>query len=680
MKKVLSLVTALSICGTIFSGMTAFAGDNDVEIIVEAEKYTWTENFPNGGIVDDANASGGKYIEFQGTEMAEGEYAAVYYNVFVPESGQYDIEIAASDLSSEYLSPWYLRVNGGEYFYSARESENASTNPKVKNYSVNMTLQAGKNEIAIGVDQKRAAGDIYILRADYIKLVKTADADQGKLLEAENYLKADGTVDTRNQVKDSSNNFASSASGGEYIIMDSGASAEYRVYSPYNGKFNLELTVNSFALPNLADQFTITVNDTDYVIGADGSAVVSQYPDQALWGVAMYKMTNAAGIPLNKGFNKVVISNTASNAKSLYLDCVTFVEMPANIAVEAESSADKTSANKTSAFTSGGAYERMGSDGLYVANTFDVKVDGEYTLDMIIGAKIADADSDYLGYVSIQIDNGEVIQLNADGTEAENFEDKNCTLDSVAYPDATDEAKNMKRYILDEPVYLTAGSHTIKFSNALNQALDSGYANVFFDKFDLILNTEIAEAELTAPKNLLALDESVKTDFIAVSAEGVRIADEKAERSYSSSAPEIASVDADGIVTAHNPGKAVITATVIANGEETDISTEIRVVKLVSDTPVVVQNVIKNDDSLRIDAFAAGDVTKSVWFIAAVYGVENGKQTSLKGAELLDKADFDLYNISSFTVPVQAESGDEVVLFTWQADNLVPVCEAIKVE
>lgn len=680
MKKVLSLVTALSICGTIFSGMTAFAEDNDVEIIVEAEKYTWTENFPNGGIVEDEAASGGKYIEFQGSEMADGEYAAVYYNVFVPESGQYDIEIAASDLSSEYLSPWYLRVNGGEYFYSARESENASTNPKVKNYSVNMTLQAGKNEITIGVDQKRAAGDIYILRADYIKLVKTADADQGKLLEAENYLFAEGSVDTQNQEKDSSYKFASSASGGEYIIMDSGESAEYRVYSPYNGKFNIELTVNSFTLPNLADQFTMTVNDTEYVINADGSAVVSQYPDQALWGVAMYKMTNAAGITLNKGFNKVVISNTASNAKSLYLDCVTFVEMPANIAVEAESSADKTSTYKTSSFTSGSAYERMGSDGLYVANTFDVKVDGMYTLDMIIGAKIAAADSDYLGYVNIQIDDGEEMQLNADGTEAENFTDKNCTLEAVAYPDATDEAKNMKHYILDEPVYLTAGSHTITFRNALNPALDSGYANVFIDKFDFILNTEIAEAELTAPKNLLAIDESVETDFIAVSAEGVRIADEKAERSYSSSNPEIASVDADGIVTAHNPGKAVITATVIANGEETDISTEIRVVKLISDTPVVVQSVTKNEDSVKIDAFAAGDVTKSVWFIAAVFGVENGKQTSLKCAELLDKADFDLYNISSFTVPAQAETGDEVVLFTWQSDTLVPVCEAIKVE
>lgn len=679
MKKILSLVVALSMSGTILSGLHALADDN-VEILIEAEKYVWTENFPNGGINSDETASGGKYIEFNGTELGEGEYAAVYYNVFVPESGQYDIEISASDLNSDYFSPWYLRVNGGEFFYAARESENASTCSKVKNYVVNMTLQAGKNEIVLGVDKTRAVDNTYIMRADYIKLTKTADTDQGRLLEAENYLVANGSIDTQNQEKDNTYTFASSASGGEYIVMNSNASAEYRIYSPYNGRFNIEFVVNSFNLENLADQFTIAVNGAEYVIGQNGSATVSQCPGQAQWGVAMYNMTNAAGIQLNKGFNKIVISNTSSNAKPLYLDFVKFVEMPADISVEAESSSDKTSENRPSIVTSGGAYERMGVADLYITNTVDIKIAGTYTLDMIIGAKIAAGDSDYLGYANIIIDGGEEMRLTADDTG----EGKNCTLVSTPYPDSSDESKFMKIYTFDEPLYLDEGIHTFTFKNVMNTTLadesNEGYVNVFLDKFDLTLNTGIAEAELTVPKNLLAPGESVASEFIAVSAEGVRIPDDAAERAYHSSNPEIASVDPDGVITANNPGKAVINATVNVNGEDIDISTEIRVVKLVSETPVVVQGVSKGEDYVKIDTFAAGDVSKNVWFIAAVFGVENGVQTSLKHASLLDRSEFDLYNISSFTIPAAAEAGDEVMLFTWQADTLVPVCEAIKVE
>ncbi|MBP3361063.1 MAG: beta-galactosidase [Clostridia bacterium] len=175
MKKIVSMITALSMLGSLLFSLKVFAAGS---IKVEAEEYvsaasgmgvrTDTPEFSNGSILIYAKApqkSGDCYIE---------------YKVKSPAGGAYKVSAVTTLLSSRFTADYFIEVNGGERINAAVEAKTVKTIPSktypdtVLEYEFGtLELEKGENTIRIilNTDDVRSDG-LLVFYMDYFELTE----------------------------------------------------------------------------------------------------------------------------------------------------------------------------------------------------------------------------------------------------------------------------------------------------------------------------------------------------------------------------------------------------------------------------------------------------------------------------------------------------------------------------
>ncbi|MBP3360360.1 MAG: Ig-like domain-containing protein [Clostridia bacterium] len=650
----------------------------------------------------------------------------VRYEIFAEKSGMYMMYIKSNtpaiSSSGNYTmhSPYAVEINNAGAFSidGSIHTENAlgqtnligttyykegTTHYQYARFSVPVYLNEGKNDIKFVVTGKRGVDATYNFQLDFFTFEYMNDG-------AEIIVNAEDTIGGNASIADVAE---SNATGGKYYYLYKNNStenvyADYAVYAPVEGEYELEFAgthprtyLSGFSVAVNGKKF-VTHGGVDETTGYPDATISDDVTTEAITAPDFMKYTTKETVHLNKGVNIVRAQTETPNRQSstasrvlFGLDYIKFTSavMPA---VEAETI--------TTNVLDGSACGRIpttGSSGemLYMINipatkdtesglyntigaaelkyTVNVPVEGNYDMyiDMCGYVEADDVNYSYRAPIKMKVDNGDAQRLAAEGTYTN--KDKSTThlegnitkaanLDvGTAYDHiiAAAVAGYFGKYKLNTPLNLTAGLHEITF--IVDDVAANSVALAALDKFELKMEQTANTVVVKAYDNTLTEGEMTAVTANVFDAHGILM---EGDVTYTSSAPEIASVDESGNITANNVGRAIITAT--ANGKMA--TTEIYVYD--ADNKFVILGAEKLSDGVNVKSVIGDtELTSVPELIAATYHDVIGTDSTLDDVGTVHMTVGNNGSVSNTKIEVENMTKNAVV-FAWDSlKGMIPL-------
>lgn len=672
----------------------------------------------NGTRVADTVRGTNKYLKLSGTYDASNK-PYVRYEIFAEKAGMYMMYIKSNtpaiSSSGNYTmhSPYAVVINnsGNISFDGSIHTENASgaTNligttyykEGTKHYqyarfSTPVYLNEGKNDVKFVVTGARAADTTYNLQLDYFTFEYMNDGSE-IIVGAENTIGGNASI---TEVTDAN------AIGGKYYHLyknnySENVYSDYAVYAPVAGEYTLEFAgthprtyLSGFSVSVNGKKFT-THGGVDATTGYPDATLSDDVTAATITKYDFIKYTAKETVHLNKGVNIVRAQSETTNKLSdtasrvlFGLDYIKFT--PATMpSVEAETITtnvlEGSSCGRTLATGASGEMLYMINVGatkdadtnLYNINgvaelkyTVNAPVAGNYDMyiDMCGYVEADDVNYSYRAPIKLKVDNDEAVRLATAGTYTNKDKSKtdlegNITkvtdLDVGTSSDAIIAnaiAGFFGRYKLTTPLNLTAGVHEITF--IVDDVAANSVALAAVDKFELKMEQMADAIILNASDNTLIKEETATVESTVIDTAGVAM---DATVTYTSSAPEIASVDANGNITANNLGRAVITATA---GNAT-ATAEIFVFD--DANKFIILGAEKLADGVNVKSVIGDESPSSVpALIAATYGEVNGIAATLDGVVSGAMTVGNNGSVSNTKITIDGMA-DKAVVYAWDS-------------
>lgn len=541
----------------------------------------------------------------------------VTYEVFAEKSGVYTMYTVASinptTKGANYgvWSPYTITINGDSSFAfegTAHTASNtalgtthyayASGNNQFAKYKAPIYLQAGKNEIKYTITGGRETDGKSQFELDYFTFEYEGNNEEFIKVNAEDAIGgyAQGIVATEDTNADGGAYYAVNGAQfnkGEAATADP-VYLDFIVNAPHTGEYTLEFAGGHPRAYLSPMAIVINGDEVNRIKNYDESKLADGYatndpntynPDlvgEVLKASDFWKFTSKKTVTLNKGINKVRVQadyprkNGTKDQHLFYLDYLKFTPVSTG-PVEGESGTivggkewepvSGASGGKFMRFSANASTTPVASATYTViapaAGTYDVYFD-------MAGYINATDDASYAP-IKFKVDENDAVRLNTAG----NFiTEKGGTADTALEATVTKEDSiniddsngnfngKFARYKLIGGIVLTKGSHTISF--IADKVLNNTHMYFALDKFELVPESgqELQSVSLNIPNQTIAATETANATISLIDTNNTLMSSDNAAVTYTSSTPGVASVSEDGTITAHNPGKTLITATV----------------------------------------------------------------------------------------------------------------------
>ncbi len=744
-RKLISMLCASAIALSMMSvtGFAAFNSDwsdgNPATGRIEGE-FAANILKTNGTSVEQVrgSASGGKTLRFNDTYNPDNQ-PYVIYEIFAEKSGIYEMHARTSIHATsakgqcDLFSPYTITINNSDTFSfegaaQARISQfykyGAASGEIFAGYNAPVYLEAGKNEIKFTITgASKNGGGKYLFEIDFFTFEYKEDNTEFVKVSAENAIggsKLGGYAPAANEKAD----------GGSYYQINSTEVAngeklddtylDYIVNAPHTGEYVLEFAA-SHPRQYLSPMSIVINGDVENRIkNYDESKIENGYatnapntynPDlvgEVLTANDFWKFTTKKTVTLNKGINKVRVKadyprkNGEQDQYLFYLDYLKFTPV-ATGPVEGESGTPVGCKEwEPVSGASGGKFMRFSANASttpVASSTYTIiaPVEGRYDVyfDMAGYIDAIDANSSFAP-IKFKVDENDAVRLNTAG----NFiTEKGGTADTALEATVTKEGSididdsngnfngKFARYKLIDGIELTKGSHTISF--IADAVVNNTHMYFALDKFELVpvSGQELESVSLNIQNQTIATTETANATISLIDINNTMMSSDNAAVTYTSSKPGVASVSEDGTITAHNPGKTLITATV--DGKE---DTKAVYVYDAANPFVIINAAIKEGvvDVETAVGSAVGDagLTTVPILIAAEYNPSGGLKTTLDNlvtAEMnvnKNTADTGSNPVVRHTVIDIADSYENVDIFAWDSleglGSMFSITEAIK--
>lgn len=558
------------------------------------------------------SASGGKTLRFEDTYDANNQ-PYVIYEVFAEKSGIYEMHartsIDATSARGQYknFSPYSITINN-RYTFSFEGSAHAKMSGFYKygasgeifgGYDGLVYLEAGKNEIKYTITGKRNIDAKYLFEIDFFTLEYKGDNMDVIKVNAEDAIAgyAQGVAAVSDAAADGGAYYQ--VNGSEFERGTASAAEpvylEYAVYAPHAGEYVLEFAA-SHPREYISPVSVIINDDTaNKIANYDSTKLVEGYATNApnaynheltatvLSGNDFWKFTAKKSVTLKAGYNKVRVNadiprkNGTKDQYLLFLDYLKFTPVSTG-PIEGETGVPVgCRAWEPVSGASGGQFMRFSANAAttpVASSTYNViaPAAGSYDVyfDMAGYIEPIDADSSYAP-IKFKVDETEAVRLNTAGkfitkkggaadTELEATVTKE---DSLNIDDSNGNFNGkFARYKLIGGIELTKGPHTISF--IADTVLNNTHMYFALDKFEIVPagGQNVNVVSLNIPAQTLAIGETTTAATSLIDTNNALMPSDNANVVYTSSKPGVASVSEDGTITAHNPGKALITAAI----------------------------------------------------------------------------------------------------------------------
>lgn len=589
----------------------------------------------------------------------------VSYSVYTEEAGVYEIEFKTSPLTDcKYTSPATFSVNGTAV--EAGLKQNIDVNTKV--YTTYANLKAGKNTLRFDVTGKKPnAGPTGEQGLFWVFYINATPYTSKTILDGDKYIVEAGSYEsgthtlteiTENIVSGknavlscyNSNVHSTGAIYGDTI------SFMYNVEVPKKGIYNMAV----FGSANEANWggCKVVVNGREYTDVSYSGTVA--YLDKT----GHVRKRNPIALDLKAGVNTFYVkSNVKGSSNGNYgfsLDRIEFTPISGSLLFEGENATGSKELISNQDGYSGNAWNRVRG----TATTEFTAPAGDFDLFITVGADVdasQHANGKYLGKAAISIDGGEFIDLN--GTN---------TTKVAGLSGSGASISNAAKWKYNQGLTLANGKHTfaIKY-NGVGSNGNTGNAFIHYDCFELVpKNGVIGDATIEVPNTKLLCGAQTKAESKLYYTNGYLVgAEQNPGAKFTSSNPEVATVDADGTITAVKPGIATITAEYTASS-----SASINVI--VYDESGIVPVSTKYDAksgvaTIELTRVTDGDDTPAVIFGA--YDNDNSFESVISEENVSIER-------GKVTTVKKNIGGDNVKAFIWESvSGVAPVIPAVEV-
>ena len=577
----------------------------------------------------------------------------VSYSVYTEEAGMYEIEFKTSPLADgKYTSPATFSVNGTAVEAGLKQSIDVNT----KVYTTYANLKAGKNTLRFDVTGKKpnagATGEQGLFWVFYINCDKYNIEPMRFEGEGSN---ADGRAFTSTFYDGSGFKYSQTDS-----VADINAGNRWWKYS-FNapaGKYKFTWRSTDIAGTKYVSPVKLTVN---------GKEVTAQTKKSD--GDPWFIQTNE--VYLEGGLNEVKFMITATknfgagDKALLYIDYVEFEYIDSGkyygaLKFEGEDATGSKEVISNQDGYSANAWNRVRG----TATTEFTAPAGDFDLYITVGADVdasQHTNGKYLGKAAISIDGGEFIDL--DGTNTTKVAGLSGTGASIS---------NAAKWKYNPGLTLANGKHTfaIKY-NGVGSNGNTGNAFIHYDCFELVpKNGVIGEATITVPDSKLLCGTQTQAESKLYYTNGSPVGEaQNPGAKFTSSNPEVATVDADGLITAVKPGIATITAEYTASSSA---STNV----IVYDESGIVPVSTKYDAESGLATIELTSVTDESNAPTVMFGAY-GNDDSFESVVIEENVNIERGKVTTLKKNI---SGDNVKAFVWESVNgMKPVIPAVEV-
>lgn len=599
-------------------------------------------------------AAGDSYLVMQMSnaqiEAEEKPYAE--YALNVEKSGEYTLEFESSPIvNPPYTSPATVSLNGKAITDIA---EIKSTNENRKTYSAAVNLTAGENDIRFtitgGCGNDETTGLFHLHNIKLASLASGTIVQDGKLIVDASSIISGTHKLTKYTSSNSGNSFASLFNADVHstpVVYSDSISLKCCVTAPADGTYSMVVHGSS---------------QQEYWGGCKVVIGENEYTDNGFTATHVY--VNETGHPrirkpyeveLKKGTNIFYVkSNLAGTLNGNYgfsLDRIEFTPLSVGGSMKFDDASGK---EKGEQYYGGMAHQMFNG----TSETFELNIPAG-TYELYVGA-CCSAFTEYLGTLGLKVGGADFVEL----------ADTNVT-DKEAYANST--IGGHFKYASD---LVLTGKETLEFkttapSEKLNESGAPMNSYTLFDYFELVpKNAVIGKAEMQMNDTALKCGETMQAQSSLYYDNGYKCTDRLINSvKYTSSDEKVVTVDADGVITAVNPGKATVTVTY---NDEYSAAEEIMVYDESGIVPVGFEYDSANKTAkLKISTISDTSATAVVIFGAGskVNGMDTSFANILPVTVTPERGRF-------VTVEKQAE-GDFIRAFIWNStDGMRPVADS----
>lgn len=652
--KLISLIAAAAM---LIATVPAMATSDSIEItdyMSADEKYSF-----NWDAAEESQSQGRLVVQTSKTQQTAENKPYFGYSVYSEEGGVYTLKFTSSPIvSPEWTSPATVTLNGS-VVNDIRKTKDYDVNKK--DYEAVVTLKAGENKIRFTITDKRAQSEtesVYGLFHFYnLSLTpagsKTINESGTLIVEAQNYETSTHTLTEITQ--DGKNCY-----GGNYYTIaasEKGTTAKeanitYNLEAPDDGFYSMTLYASNHQ--GWLGDFEVTLNGKSLGNSMADGAFYSGIGAIAYPGGAVYMIYkhNAVTVWLNKGDNILTIKSCAKADNGNYgfaLDCFKFEPQPAPSLIFDEINGDKAYSNEN---YHGGKGRQLFKDATMTytldlpAGTYDLYVCAECTVWTQylapLGFKLGDAE----GYTDFSTDNVTTVEK---------------------------KYSNGGEFKYNTQITLDGSTTTLTFKTTAASPLNSNGNYVLFDYFELVPTAAtISAPSISAPSNVMSCGTTMQLTSALRYDNGYSCSDRFIESvSYASSDTRVATVDANGLVTANNPGVADISVTY------NDTYTAKLNITVYDESGVVPVSISYNSETGEavVKLTRTGSGTGNAAVIVGAYSVQDGTSTSLSNVKVFSDLNPAVGRITTIRHTL---TGDSVCAYIWDSlSGMKPITEAI---
>lgn len=592
----------------------------------------------------------------------------VSYSVYVEEAGTYEIEFKTSPIADgKYTSPATFSVNGTAVEAGLKQSIDVNTNV----YTTYANLKAGKNTLRFDITGKKpnaeATGEQGLFHLYYINVntytSKTIVDGNNYIVEAGSYESGTHALTEITENIVSGNNAVLSCYNSNVhstgAVWSDSISLMYNVEVPKKGIYNM--TVFGSANEEYWGGCKVVVNGREYTDVSYSGTVA--FLDKT----GHVRKRNPIALDLKAGVNTFYVkSNVKGSSNGNYgfsLDRIEFTPISGSLLFEGEDatgSVERISGEAADGF-SGEAWNRVWGT---ATTTFTTPAD-DFDLYITVGADIDAAQHEngkYLGTTAISIDGGDFIPLS--GTNMTKISGLTGTAGYCA---------NTAKWQYKPGLTLSEGQHSfaIKYVDVGSNG-NAGNTFIFYDCFELVpKNGVIGDASIEVPNTKLLCGTQIKAESKLYYTNGYLVgAEQNPGAKFTSSNPEVATVEADGTITAVKPGIATITAEYTASSSA---STNV----IVYDKSGIVPLSTKYDAESGEATIELTRVTDGYDTPTVIFSAYDEGDITLKTVEIEENTNIERGKITTLKKTV---NGENVKAYVWNSvSGMAPVIPAVEV-